>query len=99
MSQQSAASKSPAAAPSASDIRTHVRELIAEITERDPSEVSDTALFIEDLGIDSLMAIEMLVSMDKKYKVQIPEEEFKDIKCVNDAVAVVQKYVGGAKAK
>ena len=92
MAQQQAA---PKAAPSAEDIRTHVRELVAEITERDPSEVSDTALFIEDLGIDSLMAIEMLVAMDKKYKVQIPEEEFKNIKCVNDAVTIVLKHVGG----
>ena len=96
MTQQMAGSKS--ATPSASEIRTHVRELVVEITERDPSEVSDTALFIEDLGIDSLMAIEMLVAMDKKYKVQIPEEEFKNIKCVNDAVEIVQRYVGGAKA-
>ena len=93
MTQQAAPPKS--AAPSASEVRTHVRELIAEITERDPAEVSDTALFIEDLGIDSLMAIEMLVAMDKKYKVQIPEDEFKSIKCVNDAVAVVLKHVGG----
>src|SRR5689334_593160 len=96
MTQPTAASKP--AAPSATEIRTHVRELVAEITERDPSEVSDTALFIEDLGIDSLMAIEMLVAMDKKYKVQIPEEEFKNIKCVNDAVAIVQRHVGGARA-
>jgi acyl carrier protein len=96
MAQQPAASKTPAAMPSAEDIRTHVRDLVAEITERDSSEVSDTALFIEDLGIDSLMAIEMLVAMDKKYKVQIPEEEFKNIKCVNDAVAMVQKHLAAA---
>lgn len=84
----------------AEDIRRHVRELVAEITERSPEEVSDTALFIEDLGIDSLMAIEMLVAMDKKYKVQIPEEEFKNIKTVNDAVAIVGRFLTAAgKAK
>ena len=92
MAQPSAA---PKPTPTAEDIRTHVRNLVAEITERDPSEVSDTALFIDELGIDSLMAIEMLVAMDKKYKVQIPEEEFKNIKCVNDAVDIVLKHVGG----
>ena len=95
MTQQAAGSKPTV--PTASEIRAHVRDLVAEITERDPSEVSDTALFIEDLGIDSLMAIEMLVAMDKKYKVQIPEEEFKNIKCVNDAVAMVQKHLASAK--
>lgn len=78
----------------AEEIRSAVRRLVAEITERSPDEVSDTALFLEDLGIDSLMAIEMLVAVDKKYRIQIPEEEFGTIKNVNDAVAVVQRHLG-----
>ena len=78
---------------SAEDIRKEVRRLVAEITERTPEEVSDTALFQEDLGIDSLMAIEMLVAVDKKYRIQVPEEEFGTIKNVNDAVAVVERHV------
>lgn len=77
----------------ADDIRKEVRLLVAEITERTPEEVADTALFLEDLGIDSLMAIEMLVAVDKKYRIQIPEEEFGTIKNVNDAVAVVERHV------
>jgi acyl carrier protein len=77
----------------AEEIRQEVRRLVAEITERSPDEVSDTALFQEDLGIDSLMAIEMLVAVDKKYRIQIPEEEFGTIKNVNDAVAVVQRHL------
>ena len=82
----------------AEEIRQAVRKLVAEITERGPEEISDTALFIEDLGIDSLMAIEMLVSIDKKYKIQISEEEFGKIKNVNDAVQVVERTMAGAKA-
>jgi acyl carrier protein len=77
----------------ADDVRKEVRRLVAEITERSPEEVSDTALFLEDLGIDSLMAIEMLVAVDKKYRIQIPEEEFGTIKNVNDAVGVVLRHV------
>ena len=73
----------------ADEIRSEVIKLVAEITERHPEEISDTAAFIEDLGIDSLMAIEMLVAMDKRYKIQIPEEDFKGIKNVKDAVATV----------
>jgi acyl carrier protein len=75
------------------EIRVEVKKLVAEITERTPEEIADTALFIDDLGIDSLMAIEMLVAMDKKYKIHIPEEEFGKIKNVNDAVAVVLKHM------
>ena len=85
--------KKAAAKAGTDDIRNEVRRLVAEITERSPDEVADTALFLEDLGIDSLMAIEMLVAVDKKYRIQIPEEEFGTIKNVNDAVAIVERYV------
>jgi acyl carrier protein len=77
-------------------IRATVKELIAEITEREPEEVSDTALFTEELGIDSLAGMEIMVSVDKRFKVDIPEEEFAKIKNVNDAVEMVQRYLGRA---
>jgi len=77
----------------ADEIRKEVRRLVAEITERSPEEVSDSALFQEDLGIDSLMAIEMLVAVDKKYRIQVPEEEFAEIKNVNDAVTLVERHL------
>jgi acyl carrier protein len=77
----------------ADDIRNEVRRLVAEITEREPSEISDSAHFVDELGIDSLMAIEMMVAVDKKYKVEISEEEFGKIKNVNDAVELVQRLL------
>ena len=80
-------------------IRIEVRKLIAEITEREPEEVSDAAQFVEELGIDSLMAIEMLVAVDKKYKIEISEEEFGKIKNVNDAVEAVQRHLAQAASK
>ena len=80
----------------AEDIRTEVKRLIAEVTERTPEEISDTALFQDELGVDSLMAMEVMVAVDKKYKINIPEEEFAKIKNVDDTVAVVQRYLGEA---
>ncbi|MBI2820930.1 MAG: acyl carrier protein [Acidobacteria bacterium] len=79
-------------------VRQEVRRRIAELTERSVEEVTDTALFVEELGVDSLMAIELMVALDKEYKIDIPEEKFRAIKNVNDAVEVVMGYVNGAKA-
>ncbi len=77
----------------AEHIRMEVKKLIAEVTEREPGEISDTALFADELGVDSLMAMEVMVAVDKKYKINIPEDEFATIKNVNDTVAVVQRHV------
>ncbi len=76
-------------------VREEVKRLIAELTEREISEITDTALFVDDLGVDSLMAIEVMVALDKRYKIDIPEAEFNKIKNVNDAVAVVMKHLPG----
>lgn len=74
-------------------IREEIRMRVAELTERDPSEISDTARFVEDLDIDSLMAIELMVTLDKEYKIDIAEEEFRNIKNVSEAVDIVVAYM------
>jgi acyl carrier protein len=75
------------------EIRDAIKRLVADITERSPEEISDTALFQEDLGIDSLLAMELMVNMDKRYKIDIPEEEFQKIRNVDDAVAAVERHL------
>jgi len=80
-------------------IRSEIKRLIADVTEREPEEITDTASFGDDLGVDSLMAMEVMVAVDKKFKIDIPEEEFGKIKNVIDAVEVVKKHLpGGALA-
>lgn len=78
------------------EIRAEVKRLIAEVTEREPEEITDTALFQDELGVDSLMAMEVMVAVDKKYKINIPEDEFQKIRNVDDTVVVVQKYLSAA---
>ncbi len=79
----------------AEQVRDEVKRLIAVLTEHDPVEITNTALLVEDLGVDSLMIIEAMVSLDKRYKIDIPEVEFHRIKDVNDAVSVVMKHISG----
>ncbi len=74
------------------EIRNSVRSLIAEVTERIPEEISDTAVFEDELEIDSLMALEMMVALDKKYNIDIPEEEFTELKNVNETVAAILRH-------
>jgi acyl carrier protein len=74
-------------------VRAEMKKLIAVVTEREPEEVSDTALFVDDLGVDSLMAMEVMVTVDKKFKINIPEEEFAQIRTVNDAVSTVMRHL------
>jgi acyl carrier protein len=74
-------------------IRLEIKRLIAQITECEPEQIPDQALLKEELGVDSLMAMEMMVAMDKKFHIDIPEEHFNTITTVDEAVAVVKRYL------
>jgi acyl carrier protein len=83
----------------ADTIKAGVKNLVAEITERKPEDISDTAHFIDDLEIDSLMSIEMMVAVNKRYKIELFEEEFSAITNVNEAVTAVLRHLAPAAAK
>jgi len=79
-------------------IRAAVIEMVAEIAECNPSQISDTTRFADDLDLDSLSASELMVSMERKYRIRIPEEDFKDIRSVKEAIEAVQRYANAATA-
>ena len=77
----------------ADEIRLSIKELVAEVTEREPEEVPADARLKEDLGVDSLLAMELMLLIDKQFSIEIPEEEFDKLLTVDDAVPVVQRYL------
>jgi acyl carrier protein len=79
--------------PNVGEIRQEIKRLVATVTEREPEEISDSALLREDLGVDSLLAMEIMVDLDKKFAIDIPEEEFTQVKSVDDAVSLVERYL------
>jgi len=74
-------------------IRSEIKRLIANVTEREPDEIPDSAHFMEELGVDSLMAMEVMIAVDKKFKIDIPEEEFNKAKNVDESVALVRHWL------
>ena len=78
---------SPAMTFTSGQIREEIKKLIARVTEREPEEILDEAHYMEELGVDSLMAMEVMIAIDKKFKIDIPEEEFNHATNVNASVA------------
>lgn len=71
-----------------------LRKLISEIVEVDPEKITSEANFVEDLGMDSMMALEILASIEKKYKLKIPEENLTKITNLSKVVELVDKFLG-----
>ncbi|MFI9237451.1 acyl carrier protein [Streptomyces sp. NPDC053079] len=54
-----------------------LRLTIAETLELDPEEVTDDAHFVNDLGADSLLALEMQIALEEQYGVHVTEEDLR----------------------
>ncbi len=76
-------------------LKEDIREVIAEIGEIDDLEsISDDTHFIEDLGLDSMMLLEVLSTLERKYKITIPEDQFPNMVTLNKCVETVQQFIG-----
>lgn len=58
------------------DLRDKLRAIISEVSEVD--EIPDATPF-KDLGIDSMMAIEIVAEVERTYKLTIPENELQKL--------------------
>ncbi len=72
------------------DIKNGVLEIVATIIEKNASEIPLDAHLIQDVGADSMMALEILAALEKKYRIVIPEEKLMELTSVNKIINMVQ---------
>ena len=59
-------------------------------------EVTPNKSFVDDLDIDSLSMVEIAVAAQDKFGVEIPDDQLKDLKTVQDVVNFVAKDAGSS---
>ncbi len=69
------------------DTASRVKKVLAKALVVDDSQVVDSALLAEDLGITSLDRFELLVDLEAEFGMEIDEEELEGVKTVADVVA------------
>ena len=74
-----------------SNLKEELRALIAEIAEKD--EIPDDVAF-KDLGIDSMMGVEIVAAIERKYHVKIDDAELLQITTLNSSMELVAKKLG-----
>jgi len=66
-------------------------EIVEEIAGVPAADVTPGKSFVDDLDIDSLSMVEIAVAAQDKFGVEIPDEQLKDLKTVQDVVTFVSK--------
>ena len=70
-----------------------VRKLTAEQLGVDEDEVTMEASFIEDLNADSLDLVELIMSLEEEFGLEISDEEAESIVTVGKAVDFIQDHL------
>ncbi|XPV68123.1 MAG: acyl carrier protein [Halarcobacter sp.] len=67
-----------------------VKEVVVEQLDCDPAEVKEDSKFIEDLGADSLDVVELVMALEEKFDIEIPDEDAEGILTVADAIKYIE---------
>jgi len=74
------------------EILTQLRPIIAEQLGVDEADVKEDASFTDDLNADSLDLVEMIMSLEEKFHVQINDDDAEQIKTVGQAVEFIYDH-------
>ena len=70
-----------------------LREVAVEVLSVEPDQVVEEARFKEDLDADSLDLVELVMGLEERFDISVPEEDLEDVTTVGQAVDLVLSKV------
>ncbi|MBR5134290.1 MAG: acyl carrier protein [Clostridia bacterium] len=69
-----------------------VKKILSEQFDVDMSELTENTNIEEDLGADSVEVIDLLMSLEDEFQVEIPDEAIDEIRTIGDLVAYIEEH-------
>lgn len=76
----------------ASVIQSKVKSIVAEQLGVEEHAIREDSSFVDDLGADSLDIVELVMTMEEQFGVEIPDDQAECIKTVNDAIDYINAH-------
>ncbi|MCR4747219.1 MAG: acyl carrier protein [Clostridiales bacterium] len=67
-----------------------VRAMIAEQLEIDEDSITMESALIEDLGADSLDVVDLVMSIEDEFEIEVPDEAIENMRTIGDAVRFIE---------
>jgi len=75
------------------NLEEKVKKIIVEQLSVDAASVTPEASFVDDLGADSLDIVELVMTMEEEFDLEIPDEDAEKIKSVSDVASYIKSKV------
>lgn len=73
-------------------VEAKVKSIIAEQLGVGEGEIRPESAFIEDLGADSLDIVELVMTIEEEFDIEIPEDDAEQIKTVKNAIDYINEH-------
>ena len=73
-----------------STVNERVKKIVVEQLGVKEEEVSNESSFVDDLGADSLDTVELVMALEEKFDIEIPDDQAEAIATVNDAIKFIE---------
>jgi len=75
-----------------SDLEKEMTGLISKVLKIPEEKIFMNSNLFDDLGADSLLGVEILAALDKKFGINIPDERLGTVKTVSDLLKLVEEF-------
>lgn len=71
------------------NLEKEIKQLLSNVTGISMEQLKTNANLWEELGVDSIKAIEITVAIEKRFKIRVRDEQIPEIATIKDAIRVV----------
>jgi acyl carrier protein len=76
------------------NLEREIISIVSDISGVDPEEITPDTILAKDLEIDSIKAIEIVVAVEKKYKISVRDEDIPNITTPRQIVDITKRLLG-----
>lgn len=73
------------------NIEKEISEIVSRVIKVPADKIDPSADLFKDLGVDSLLGVEIFASLDKRFNIDIPENKLEKIRTLNDMIAIAKE--------
>jgi len=77
------------------NLEKDIKKIVSKVIKIPEEKIAPDANLFYDLGVDSLLGVEIFAALDKKYNIDVPEERIRKISTLNDIISLIKEALEG----